>query len=148
FRSLGGATAATTALSSVKSSIGHLGHAAGVASLIKAILALAQEQLPPTVNFTEPNPKLELDRTPFAITDRLVPWPRPAERPRLAGVSSFGVGGPNAPVVLEERPARPAAAPPARPRLVVWSAKSEQANQSYRESLARHFEGSNGTFAA
>ena len=133
---------AHTTLTSVKASVGHLGHAAGAASLIKVILGLAHEVMPGTVNFTEPNPKLRLDSTPFVITDRPSAWPRVPGRPRIAGVSSFGVGGTNAHVVVQEPPHR-AATPGAdggrRPRVVVWSAKNEAARAAYRDTLATWF---------
>jgi acyl transferase domain-containing protein len=141
-RAAGRLGTAHTTLSSVKASVGHLGHAAGAASLIKVILSLAHQSMPGTVNFTEPNPKLELDCTPFLVTDRPSAWPVVAGRPRVAGVSSFGVGGTNAHVVVQEPPLRPD--PPGghqlqRPQVLVWSAKSEQARAAYRDRLATWF---------
>jgi acyl transferase domain-containing protein/acyl carrier protein len=125
------------ALSSVKANVGHLGHAAGIASLIKATFALRHGEIPATVNFTEPNPKLELAATPFYITDRLVPWPATPGQPRYAGVSSFGVGGTNAHVVLQEPPVAGAHSPAGdRPHVVVWSAKTPDAERAYRAQLA------------
>ncbi|UFZ04085.1 condensation domain-containing protein [Bradyrhizobium ontarionense] len=97
------------ALGSVKSNLGHLNVAAGVASLIKAALALRYRELLPSVNFREPNPKLNLETTPFFVCDRLASWPEGPE-PRRAGVSSFGIGGTNAHVVLEEPPSPTVAA--------------------------------------
>lgn len=134
---VGGVGNARVTLGSVKSSVGHLGHAAGIASLIKAILALQHGLIPATVNYTEPNPKLDLDNSPFTIADRLTPMPTgPA---RVGGVSSFGVGGTNAHVVVQAAPARAAIAVPRRPRIVVWSAQSEQAGREYQENLAQYF---------
>ncbi len=143
-RSAGRLETGRTTLSSVKASVGHLGHAAGAASLIKVILGLAHGTMPGTVNFTEPNPKLALDSTPFQITERACDWPRVPGRPRVAGVSSFGVGGTNAHVVVEEPPLRaaPSDSPPTqRPRVVLWSAKSEVARDDYRDRLATWFAG-------
>lgn len=91
------------ALGSVKSQIGHTKAAAGAASLIKTALALYHKVLPPTINITEPNPKLKLDQTPFYLNTEARPWlGSPGEVPRRAGVSSFGFGGTNFHVVLEE----------------------------------------------
>lgn len=97
------------ALGSVKSNVGHTVIAAGVAGVIKTALALREERLPGTLYFVSPNPALELEQSPFTVPATLTPWPRGA-RPRLAGVSSFGVGGTNAHVVLEEAPLPVAAA--------------------------------------
>ncbi|MEZ0075273.1 SDR family NAD(P)-dependent oxidoreductase [Planotetraspora sp. GP83] len=146
--STGGSTGGSTdpapgscALSSVKGNVGHLGHAAGIASLIKAAYALRHEQIPATANFTEPNPKLRIQETPFYVADRLVPWPRRPDRPRFAGVSSFGVGGTNCHVVLAEGPSPAPARCDERPRIVVWSAKAEEAELAYRDKLAAHLRG-------
>jgi acyl transferase domain-containing protein len=90
------------ALGSVKSQIGHTKAAAGVASLIKTALALHNKILPPTINVNQPNPKLEIDDSPFYINSERQPWIHPIDHPRRAGVSSFGFGGTNFHVVLEE----------------------------------------------
>ncbi|MER7172991.1 beta-ketoacyl synthase N-terminal-like domain-containing protein, partial [Streptomyces mesophilus] len=126
-------------LGSVKSSIGHLGHAAGVASLIKAALCLEHEVLAPTLHLDEPSPKLDLPASPFYLVDRARPWARSIDRPRLAGVSALGFGGTNVHAVLEEAPPRPT--PPQlaeRPRLVVWSGATEEAEAAGRSVLAGH----------
>ncbi len=125
-------------LSSVKGNVGHLGHAAGITSLIKAVLAVWHEQIPATANFAEPNPELNLERTPFLVTDRLRSWPRTAGKARLAGVSSFGIGGTNAHVVLSEGPPRTPMPADGRPRIVIWSAKSAAAAAGCRNVLAAH----------
>lgn len=138
-QAVGDNTGTTVALGSVKSSIGHLGHAAGIASLIKGVLALRHGALPGTVNFQEANPKLHLDRTPFVIADRLTPLTQAPGVPLVGGVSSFGVGGTNAHVVIEEPPARVPQPVRAQPRIVVWSAQSEVAGRQYQENLARYF---------
>ncbi|ODH00196.1 polyketide synthase [Nostoc sp. KVJ20] len=91
------------ALGSVKSQIGHTKAAAGAASLIKTALALHHKVLPPTINITEPNPKLNIKNSSFYLNTQTRPWIRPeGEAPRRAGVSSFGFGGTNYHVVLEE----------------------------------------------
>ena len=91
------------ALGSVKSQIGHTKAAAGAASLIKTALALHHKILPPTINVTQPNPKFNIQNSPFYLNTETRPWIRAeGEAPRRAGVSSFGFGGTNYHVVLEE----------------------------------------------
>ncbi len=90
------------ALGSVKSMIGHLIPAAGIAGLIKTTLALYHKILPPTLNCNEPNPKLDLDKTPFYINTETRPWIHGRSEPRRAGVNAFGFGGINAHAILEE----------------------------------------------
>lgn len=95
-------------LGSVKGNLGHLDAAAGVAGLIKAVLALQAGQIPPTCHFASPNPRIAWETSPFRVSGRLEPWPpRPADHPRRAAVSSFGVGGVNVHLVLEEAPPAP-----------------------------------------
>ncbi len=91
-------------LGSVKTNIGHLETGAGVASLIKVILALTNEELPPHLHFKKSNPHLSLDTVPARIPVEPTPWRR-GERPRMAGISSFGLSGTNAHLVVEEAPA-------------------------------------------
>ena len=83
---------------SVKTNIGHSDAAAGIAGLIKTVLALRHDELPASLNFREPNPAFSWDRSPIEVVDRLTPWEGPA---RLAGVSSFGLSGVNAHVIVE-----------------------------------------------
>ena len=91
------------ALGSVKSQIGHTKAAAGAASLIKAALALHHKILPPTINVTEPNPKLNIKNSPFYLNTQTRPWIRAeGEPPRRAGVSSFGFGGTNGSLVFKK----------------------------------------------
>jgi amino acid adenylation domain-containing protein len=113
--------ASACALSSVKSQIGHLGAAAGVVGLIRATLSVHHGILPPTVDFRAPNPALDLG--PFRVPTRAEPWPA---GPRVAGVSSFGIGGTNAHVVVESvRPSLPQRPDPVR--CLVLSARSASA---------------------
>ena len=125
------------ALGSVKGNIGHLDAAAGVASLIKAVLALEHAVIPPTPHFERPNPQLGLEDSPFFVNAGPLPWPGGAE-PRRAGVSSFGMGGTNAHAVLEEAPPIPPGTP-ARPwQLLVLSAAGAAALEAMTDRLADH----------
>ncbi|MBN1814014.1 MAG: SDR family NAD(P)-dependent oxidoreductase [Anaerolineae bacterium] len=90
-------------IGSVKSNIGHLEAAAGIAGLIKVALSLKQRAIPPTLHFQEPNPLIPFDELRLRVQQTLGPWPDET-RPLLAGVSSFGFGGTNAHLVLEEAP--------------------------------------------
>ncbi len=113
------------AIGSVKPNIGHLDTAAGAASLIKAIQALRHRQLPPSLHFSTPNPACQFPETPFTVNTTLREWK--STGPRRAGVSSLGVGGTNAHIVLEEGPTH-APAPAGRSRqLLPISARTEAA---------------------
>ncbi len=115
------------AIGSVKTNVGHLDTAAGTTSLIKTVLSLQHGQIPPSLHFTEPNPRLGIEASPFYVNAALREWPRWDHWPRRGGVSSFGIGGTNAHVVVEEAPA-PRRSDPARPWLVLpVSARSESA---------------------
>ncbi|NMO18680.1 acyltransferase domain-containing protein [Pyxidicoccus fallax] len=127
------------ALGSVKTNIGHLDAAAGIASLIKAVLCLKHRELPPTLHFEQPNPQLELPTSPFFVNTTLRPW-EPGAFPRRAGVSSFGIGGTNAHVILEEAPA-PAPSAEARPwHLLALSARTDTALDTAGTQLAAWLE--------
>lgn len=126
-------------IGSLKSNLGHLEYAAGIAGLVKTVLALQHRELPPSLHFVAPNPHIDFVESPFYVVDRLRPWHGPG--PLRAGVSSFGVGGTNAHVILEEAPTRqfvrPAADRPAH--LMTLSARSrpelEQLVASYLQVL-------------
>jgi acyl transferase domain-containing protein/acyl carrier protein len=90
------------ALGSVKSQIGHTKAAAGAAGLFKAVMALHHKVLPPTIKVDRPNPELAIEASPFYLNTQARPWIRNAEHPRRASVSSFGFGGSNFHVTLEE----------------------------------------------
>lgn len=95
-------------IGSVKTNLGHLEAAAGIAGVIKTVLALQYEAIPPHLHFQNPSPHIDWKNLPFRVPTALVPWPR-GERPRLAAVSAFGFCGTNAHVLLGEAPEPPAA---------------------------------------
>ncbi|MFF4371362.1 type I polyketide synthase [Streptomyces sp. NPDC001594] len=99
---------------SVKTNIGHLEGAAGIAGLIKTLLSLGRRELPPSLHFETPNPAVPLEELRLEVVTGLRPWAEP-DRPLVAGVSSFGMGGTNCHVVLEEAPREPAGAAPEEP---------------------------------
>ncbi|MFI5621760.1 SDR family NAD(P)-dependent oxidoreductase [Streptomyces sp. NPDC051567] len=98
------------AIGSLKSNIGHLEPAAGLAGLVKVLLAMEHEVIPPTLHVTRPNDHIRFEDTPFYVADRPVAWPR-TDVPRRAAVSAFGMGGANAHLIVEEPPALPARVP-------------------------------------
>ncbi|MFE3599909.1 SDR family NAD(P)-dependent oxidoreductase [Streptomyces sp. NPDC059142] len=102
-----GSTTASCALGSVKGNFGHTTMAAGIASLLKVLLALRHKQLPPTAGFASPNPRLDLDDSPFQVVTEVRDWPPGPSGQRIAAVSSFGVSGTNCHLVVAEGPARP-----------------------------------------
>ena len=132
------------AIGSVKTNIGHLDTAAGVCGLIKAVLCLHHRTLPPSLHFRTPNPRLDLANSPFFVNTGLRPWEVAGGGPRRAGVTSLGMGGTNAHVVLEEAPPEAATAAAAggrraRPwQLLALSAKSEAALDRATARLADH----------
>jgi phthiocerol/phenolphthiocerol synthesis type-I polyketide synthase E len=129
------------ALGSVKTNIGHLDAAAGVAGLIKTVLALEHGQIPPSLGFEAPNPAIDFAASPFFVNAELRDWPAEEGEPRRAAVSSFGIGGTNAHVVLEEAPPREASGEAREHQLLVLSARTETALGAAAERLAAHLEG-------
>ncbi|MGD6960815.1 SDR family NAD(P)-dependent oxidoreductase [Fictibacillus phosphorivorans] len=92
------------AIGSIKTNIGHTAAAAGVASVIKVLLALKYKKIPPTINFKSPNEHIEFRHSPFYVSDQLQDWETPTDKLRRAAVSSFGFSGTNAHLVIEEFP--------------------------------------------
>ncbi|MCX5359786.1 ACP S-malonyltransferase [Streptomyces sp. NBC_00124] len=133
-------------LGSVKTAIGHLEAAAGLAGLVTMVQALRYGRLPALRHFEALNPYIRLDGSPFRIGDRLASWepPRTADDtplPRRCGVSSFGFGGTNAHVVLEEYVSdRTAAVPAAGPLLIPLSARTPDALREYARDLVHHLD--------
>lgn len=139
------------AIGSIKSNMGHMTAAAGVAGLIKTTLALYHGEIPPSINFNNPNPELHLQDSPFYVCDRLQSWPDPKRR--LAGISSFGVGGTNVHVILEGfKPAEIEKETfqnsPQPEQLIIWSAKSAESLDSYGLSLQNFLKQHTGTSMA
>ncbi len=93
-----GVNAQSCGIGSIKSNIGHLDTAAGIAGLIKTSLSIYHGQIPATLHFNKANPEIDIDNSPFHVVDQLRSWPSP----RIAGTSSFGMGGTNAHVIVTE----------------------------------------------
>ncbi|WP_421845184.1 SDR family NAD(P)-dependent oxidoreductase [Mycobacterium sp.] len=128
-------------LGSVKSNLGHLEAAAGMAGVIKTVLALQRRTIPPTLHAEVLNRHLPLKDTPINIAQHSVDWPHVPGLPRRGGVSSFGFGGTNAHVVLEEAPLRvPSPARPNAANLAVLSARTPDCLREYARVLATFFE--------
>lgn len=127
------------AIGSVKPSIGHLDAAAGIASLIKASLALHHKEIPASLNFEAPNPAIEFDDSPFYVNRGTRTW-KVDGTPRIAGVSAFGVGGTNVHLVLEESPSREAEGGDGRYHVVPLSARSADRLQALAETVAERLE--------
>ncbi|OYD97946.1 polyketide synthase [Nostoc sp. 'Peltigera membranacea cyanobiont' 210A] len=128
------------AIGSVKTNIGHLDAAAGVTGLIKTVLALKNQQIPPSLHFQEPNPQIDFANSPFYVNTKLTQW-KTNGIPRRAGVSSFGIGGTNAHVILEEAPVEEQGRQGESGRkyhLLVLSAKTESALETAMANLANH----------
>jgi acyl transferase domain-containing protein/NAD(P)-dependent dehydrogenase (short-subunit alcohol dehydrogenase family)/acyl carrier protein len=125
----------TCAIGSVKSNMGHLDSAAGVAGFIKAVLAVKHRQIPPTLHFTAPNPKINFQDGPFYVNNELKEW-KNSHGPLRAGVSSFGIGGTNAHVILEEAPDRMPSQQTNKPLLLVVSAKTAASLEANTNQLA------------
>ncbi|CAM2010015.1 SDR family NAD(P)-dependent oxidoreductase [Acanthopleuribacter pedis] len=130
-----------TALGSVKANVGHLEAAAGIVGVIKVLLMLKHGTIPGNIHLKQVNPYLKIEEGPFYLPTESVPWPEPTgpdlqAQPRCAGVSSFGIGGTNAHVVLEEAPAaKPRRAPEPGPYLFVLSALNSERLQAVAAGL-------------
>ena len=124
-------------IGAVKTNIGHLSAAAGVAGLIKTVLALEHREIPPSLHFDRPNPQIDFASSPFYVNDRLAEWPSTGT-PRRAGVSAFGLGGTNVHLILEEAPEAAAGSPSRAWQLLVLSAKTPAALEAATDNLAAH----------
>ncbi len=127
------------AIGSLKTNVGHLDAAAGVAGLIKTVMALKHKLLPPSLHFEEPNPKIDFANSPFYVNTSLCEW-KTNGMPRRAGVSSFGIGGTNAHVIIEESPVVEVSGKSRSWFLLVLSAKSDSALDTATTNLVKHLE--------
>jgi acyl transferase domain-containing protein/acyl carrier protein len=128
------------AIGSVKPNIGHLDAAAGIAGLIKTVLALKHKLIPPSLNFHIPNPQIDFTNSPFYVNTELAEW-KTDGIPRRAGVSSFGFGGTNVHVILEEAPVSETqlrSLPAHSEQLLVLSAKTDLALETAITHLVQH----------
>ncbi|NRD47314.1 non-ribosomal peptide synthetase/type I polyketide synthase, partial [Corallococcus exiguus] len=139
-QAFGGARSGTRrcVLGTVKANIGHLDSAAGVAGLLKTVLALKHAVIPPTPHFQQPNPAIDFDGGPFFVTAEPRPWDGAVKR--RAGVSSFGLGGTNVHVVLEEPPRAKAAGTRRAWHVLPLSARTPRALEEATSRLAAHLE--------
>ncbi|UCH94576.1 MAG: SDR family oxidoreductase [Candidatus Aminicenantes bacterium] len=138
------------AIGSIKTNVGHLDTAAGVAGLIKLVLALKYKLIPPNLHFEAPNPEIDFTNSPFYVNTTLKEWKRDGG-PLRAGVSSFGIGGTNAHVILEEAPEGTGglapwsnADTPRKYRLILLSAKTESALERMTQNLLDYLKRNHG----
>lgn len=125
------------AIGSIKSNMGHLTAAAGVAGLIKTVLAMHHKQIPASLGFENPNPAIDFENSPFYVNQKLTHWE--SDSIRRAGVSSFGVGGTNVHVILEEYQNNVETSGPSRPlELLTWSAKTQSSVSGYKTALGHY----------
>lgn len=124
-------------IGSVKGNIGHLDNAAGIAGLIKTVVALEHRMIPPSINYEKANEKINFGNSPFYVQDTLAGW-KNREFPLRAGVSSFGMGGTNAHVVLEEPPQREASERSRRYQLLSFSAQTKKSLEEQTKRLAEY----------
>ncbi|WP_432897931.1 L-histidine N(alpha)-methyltransferase [Micromonospora matsumotoense] len=113
-------------IGSVKSNIGHLESASGMAGLCKVLLQIRHGELVPSLHADPVNPNIDFASTPLRVQTEVAPWPRRGGQPRRAGISSFGAGGANAHLVVEEHLAGPSPAAAPRPRLFPLSARTPE----------------------
>lgn len=123
------------AIGSVKSNIGHLDAASGIVSLIKTTMGLDKKLIPPSLNYNEPNPKIDFDSSPFYVNKELTKWEK-SEFPRRGAVSSFGFGGTNTHVVLEEAPLSYQSRASRSWQLMTFSAKTQDALKRNMSNMA------------
>ncbi len=132
-------------IGSVKSNIGHLESAAGIAAVTKALLQIRHKQLVPSLHASPPNPNIDFAETPFYVQTELAEWKSKPGHPRRVAVSSFGAGGSNAHLILEEYPREvTAGADATTPELVLLSAKNVDALRRYAGRVLRFLEDGSG----
>lgn len=127
------------AIGSVKTNIGHLSTAAGVASLIKTALILENKKIPPSLHYHKPNPTIDFDNSPFFVNTKLRDWESNGKK-RVAGVSSFGLGGTNVHAVLEEPPVLSKEKDEITDEVILLSAKNKDALSDMEQNLIGYLE--------
>ncbi len=127
------------AIGSAKTNVGHLDRAAGVTGLIKTVLSLKHGMIPPSLNYEEPNPQINLQDSPFYVNTTLTEW-KTNGNPRRAGVSAFGIGGTNAHVILEEAPALKFSPASRTHKLLLLSARTESALEMATTNLRTYLD--------
>ncbi|MFH7012915.1 beta-ketoacyl synthase N-terminal-like domain-containing protein [Flavobacterium sp. FlaQc-52] len=128
------------AIGSVKSNLGHLDAVAGIVGVIKTALSLKNKMLPPSINYKEANPEINFESGPFYVNDKLQKWVSNQDQLLNAGVSSFGIGGTNAHVVLEEAPEFKENFDSNLYQLITFSAKTKTALKNYEKTLRNFLE--------
>jgi phthiocerol/phenolphthiocerol synthesis type-I polyketide synthase E len=125
------------AIGSVKTNIGHLDVAAGISGFIKTVLALEHKMIPPTLHYQKANPEIDFENSPFYVNNKLMAWESPY--PRHAGINSFGIGGTNAHIILEEAPVIKASGESRPWQLLLFSARTGTALDTATTNLVEHF---------
>ena len=126
-------------LGSVKSNMGHLDAAAGVTGLIKTSLVLKNKMIPPTIHYNKPNPRIDFENSPFYVSNELINWNENIG-PRRAGVTSLGMGGTNAHVVLEEAPITADSSDNKPVDLIILSGKTDVVVKNQAANLKKYLE--------
>lgn len=132
------ATEFKCAIGSVKSNMGHADEAAGIAGLIKTALAIRHAVIPPSINYEKPNPTIPFNQGPFFVNTKATNWSTDKDKPRLAGVSSLGIGGTNVHMILAESPIKQRERVSVPSNLILYSASNE-ASLALFESKLLHF---------
>ena len=123
-------------IGSLKSNMGHLNTISGLAGMIKAALCVKHGEIPPSLHFENPNPKIDFDNSPFYVPTELMPWREPG--PRRACISAFGIGGTNTEVIIEEPPTVVSGTTQKSVHVALVSAKTPSALDSACARLAEH----------
>ncbi len=135
------------AIGTVKSNVGHLGNAAGIAGIIKTALSLKNRTIPPSLHYKKANSEISFDKGPFFVNTKTKPWESKYNLPRIAGVSSLGIGGTNAHAILEDYNAEPTEAEKNTTgnTILIYSAKSSEALDRYFTKLKTFLQENNNT---
>lgn len=130
---------ASCAIGSLKTNIGHADTAAGIAGLLKVILALQHQLLPPSLHYSQANPQIDFAHSPFYVNTALAPWTTD-HLPLRAGISSLGIGGTNAHVIIEQAPEQPATTASWPWQILPFSAKTEQELEALLNNFQAYLE--------